>query len=161
MEIDLRKQMLLMVRALYFTLEERWALLTRNYNISTAQQHVLYILFTNETALTVTQISKMGCWHISTVTRLLKPLIQERYIVVCPDPFSSKTKCVEITEGGKALVQAILTDLVNAADFPYDLSDVSEEQMKGFLRLGLHILQKQKGESFVNWVHQAEVIVNS
>jgi MarR family protease production transcriptional regulator HPr len=160
MEIAYKKQLTLILRALYFSLQERCAALTKTYKISTAQQHVLFILSNNK-PINITQISKIGCWHVSTVSRLLKPLIQQQYVKMYHVQSNQKIKFVEITERGQRLLEEILTILVNTEDFPFDLSSYSKEEMNQFLSLGLDILQKQKGSEFSHWVKESEVVIPS
>jgi MarR family protease production transcriptional regulator HPr len=156
MEVAYRKQMTLMLRALYFSLQERCAILTKTYKISTAQQHLLYIIANNK-PINITQISIIGCWHISTASRLLKPLIQQQYVKMYQIKSNNKIKFVELTENGKRLLEEIITLLVNTEDFPFDFSDCSIEEIEKFLSFGLDILEKQKGRGFSQWVKESEV----
>jgi MarR family protease production transcriptional regulator HPr len=150
-----------MTRALYISLEERWGMLTKGYKLSPALQHILFILSTNHDPLTITDISKIGCWHISTVTRLLQPLIRENLVNVFQTKHNNKLKFVKLTDDGERLLKDILTTLVNARDFPFDLSIFTKEEVDQFLHMGLTILQSQRGTDFTHWVKVSEVITNN
>jgi MarR family transcriptional regulator, protease production regulatory protein HPr len=152
-----RKQLVIMVRALYFCLEERWAEATREYPVSPAQQHILYILATAGEPLTVTAISRIGCWHISTVTRLLRPLLAGGLVTMRHHKHNAKSKYVSITDTGEQLRRDLTGRLIETDDFPFDLSDIPEEELQAFLRIGLRILQDQKGEDFVEWIRESEL----
>lgn len=72
--------------------------MNKNHGLSSAQQHLLFILSTHERPLTISEISNLGCWHISTVSRLLQFLIRENYETVQKN--KTKWKYVSITNQG-------------------------------------------------------------
>ncbi|RSK28831.1 MarR family transcriptional regulator [Bacillus sp. HMF5848] len=148
MNFYLRQQMLLTVRALYFCMEHNWSELGRRFEISPAQQHILFLLSTHNNTLTPTQIGELGCWHISTVTRLLKPLQQKELVTVKKDKNTSKYKIVSMTVDGKKLINSLFDAAKTMELFPFDLRYLSEEEVLSFLECGKKILDVHKGENF-------------
>jgi MarR family transcriptional regulator, protease production regulatory protein HPr len=144
----LRQKMLLMIRALYFCMENQWAEIGKKYNISPAQQHILFLLSTNNNALTPTKISELGCWHISTVTRLLKPLQENGLIIVKTNENQPRYKIVSSTDEGTLLLKNIIDTVKSMEQFPFNMSHLSEEEILYFLECGQSLLDVHKGEDF-------------
>jgi MarR family protease production transcriptional regulator HPr len=147
-----------MVRALYFCMEEQWAELGRKYNISPAQQHILFLLSTNKNALTPTQISELGCWHISTVSRLLKPLNENGFISVKTDEMQPRYKRVTLTADGKILLDKLISTVKGMERFPFDMNHLSEKDVFNFLECGQSILDVHKGEDYKEKVINAQMV---
>jgi DNA-binding MarR family transcriptional regulator len=98
MDKELKKQTVLIIRALYFSILDQWTGIEKSHGISSAQQHLLFILSTYEQPLTLSEISKLGCWHLSTVSRLIQSLIKVKYVTV--EKSKSKSKYVSLTNLG-------------------------------------------------------------
>lgn len=156
MKFLIKQKMLLMIRALYFCMEEHWSELGKEYNISPSQQHILFLLSINS-SLTPSQISKLGCWHVSTVTRLLKPLQVKGLIEVSPDENQRKYKRVSITEEGEHLFQKLVDSVRKMENFPFPMNHLSEHEILSFLECGQSFLTVMKGESFGDNVINAKI----
>jgi MarR family protease production transcriptional regulator HPr len=153
MDFEIRKQLLLMIRALYFSQDKNWSELGKVHNVSPAQQHILFILSTNNSPLTITEISKYGFWHVSTVTRIIRPLHKEKYVSIEYYRHRSKSKYVTITELGRKKLQDI-TDVVSVdVNFPLNLRKFAKEDIEQ----GLAILHSQKSEEIAQWIKESEM----
>jgi MarR family transcriptional regulator, protease production regulatory protein HPr len=152
----IKQKMVVIIRALYFCMEEHWAKIGQEHNVSPAQQHILFLLSINP-ALTPTQISELGCWHTSTVTRLLKPMENSSLINVSPDIHHRRYKIVSITKKGKDLVRKIVNSIQEAEHFPFPMDHLSEREIVSFLDYGQRFLDVMKGESFGNKVINAKM----
>ncbi|NRD80868.1 MarR family transcriptional regulator [Bacillus sp. BRMEA1] len=150
MEIELNKQAVLTIRGLYFCIVEQWACINKVHGISSAQQHLLFILSTHEKPLTISEISNLGCWHLSTVSRLLQPLIRENFVTV--QKCKTKYKYVSITNQGFEKLKEIAKQVFPLKEFPFDFSDIEQEEVQIFIEIGLKILKNFKGEEFLTWV---------
>ncbi|WP_096200179.1 MarR family transcriptional regulator [Bacillus sp. FJAT-45350] len=148
MNLLLKQQTLLMVRALYFCMENKWAELGKEFNISPAQQHILFLLSTNNNKLTPKRIGELGCWHASTVTRLLKRLEKSGLIDVNVNKTQSRFKIVSMTNEGKVLLDQLLDAVKYMEEFPLDMHRLSEKEILRFLEYGNSILDVHKGEEF-------------
>ncbi|MFG6117817.1 MarR family winged helix-turn-helix transcriptional regulator [Thalassobacillus sp. B23F22_16] len=137
-----------MIRALYFCMEEQWAELGRRYDITPAQQHILFLLSTNQNVLTPTEIGELGCWHNSTVTRLLKPLKERGLIRIGIDKEKPRFKKVEITPEGSVLLKQLVGAVKDIENFPCDTSCLSKEEIVNFLAYAQKILDVNIGEPF-------------
>ncbi|SDZ83334.1 DNA-binding transcriptional regulator, MarR family [Thalassobacillus cyri] len=144
----LKKNLLLMIRALYFCMEEQWAELGRRYNITPAQQHILFLLSINQNVLSPSEIGELGCWHSSTVTRLLKPLKERGMIRIGIDKKKPRYKKVEITLEGSVLLKQLVDAVADMENFPCDISCLSKEEVVNFLAYAQKILDVHKGEPF-------------
>lgn len=156
-DILLKQQTVLVIRALYFCMEKRWSELEKRFNLSTAQQHILFLLATNESVLSPTQLSELGCWHISTVTRLLKPLQEKGFIQLTVNKDKRRYKQVTITVNGKQTLNQIMDSVRDMEQFPFNLTHLSEGELKAFLDYGQRILGVQKGDQFMKMLQEARV----
>lgn len=157
MDLFIKQNLLLMVRALYFCQEERWAELGKKFDITPAQQHILYLLSTNKEALTPTRISELGCWHNSTVTRLLKPMKERALIRIETDHKQPRYKVVSLTPEGSQLLNDIVEEVRVMEDFPFDMAGFQKEEVRFFLECGQRILDIHKGNEFKEMVIQAHM----
>lgn len=158
MNFLIQQKMVLTIRALYFCLTEQWSTLGKDYDLSPAQQHILFLLTVNP-SLTPTQISELGCWHISTVTRLLKPLKENGLISVSPDHIQRKCKKVSISEEGKTLFKKIIKSIQmkEQEHFPFQMDHLTEKELLHFLDCGKKILDVMKGDDFYRKVVMAKI----
>jgi DNA-binding MarR family transcriptional regulator len=137
-------------------MEEQWSELGKRHNITPAQQHILFLLSVNQ-SLTPSQISDLGCWHISTVTRLLKPLSAKGLICISPDPNRKKYKNISITKAGEHLFYQLVKSVKEMENFPLPLNRLSESEITNFLKYGQTILEMIKGKNFENKVLNAKI----
>jgi len=150
MDVELKKQAVLTIRALYFSIVEKWSGINKDHGISSAQQHLLFILSTHEKPLTISELSELGCWHLSTVSRLLQPLIRENYVTVQKSKI--KYKYVSITNQGFEKLMEIANQVFPLKDFPFEFSGIEQEDVQIFIEKGLKILKNFKSEEFLEWV---------
>lgn len=154
MNDHLKKQMVLMIRALYFSILEEWTVVEKSHNLSSAQQYILFILSSIDKPLTIGEVSKLGSWHKSTVTRLLKPLLSENYIIIKSG--NGKYKYVSLTEKGKLRLKKVAQDVLLHEDFPFNFSGLDVKSIEKFLQVGMRMLKNKKGEQFTQWLHSSE-----
>lgn len=157
LDLLLRQQTLLMIRALYFCMENSWSELGKKDNISPAQQHILFLLSINNNKLTPTKIGELGCWHPSTVTRLLKPLKSSGLINVKTEKNQPRFKFISMTEKGKEVLKGLLDTVKKMEEFPLDMRHLKEEEVLSFLEYGQSILDVHKGADFRNNVIRKKV----
>ena len=157
MNFSYKQDVVLMVRSLYFCMEEQWTELAKIYDISPAQQHILFILTTNQKTLTPSEISEIGYWHISTVTRLLKPLKGRGFITVNQDPKRNRYKNVAITSLGEELFRKIINTMIAKDFFPFKMNSLTEEELESFLKVGQKILDTNKGVSLREKIFNAKI----
>ncbi|TYP69490.1 helix-turn-helix domain-containing protein [Paenibacillus methanolicus] len=156
MDLLARQQFLLMIRALYAYVEEEWEEMGKKFGVTPAQQMILFILSTQQGALTVSQISQLGSWHISTVTRLLKTLLERGWLVMSYDRTQSKNKYVTITPAGKQKYLDLAAYVKAKEDFPIDFSMLTQQELMTFMSIGDRVLNKCKDERLVAWVRNAK-----
>ncbi|MFB9331153.1 MarR family winged helix-turn-helix transcriptional regulator [Paenibacillus aurantiacus] len=156
MDLLARQQFLLMIRALYAYVEEEWEAMGKKFGVTPAQQMILFILSTKQGSLTVSQISQLGSWHISTVTRLLKTLQERGWIVVSYDRTQSKHKYVTITPAGKQMYMELAAYVKVNEDFPIDFSMLTKQELMTFMSIGDRVLNKGKDGRLVEWVRNAK-----
>ncbi|WP_171038074.1 MarR family winged helix-turn-helix transcriptional regulator [Aquibacillus sediminis] len=157
MDVKIRQELTLMIRALYFCVENRWGEIGKAVELSTAQQHLLFLLSTNENALTPTEIGKLGCWHVSTVTRLVKTLQSRGIVEVNNHPNKSRFKLVSMTDDGKDVLRQIHRSFRQMDQVPFELESLSEQQIKAFIQTGQKLLDVHKGEEYRSKVINAHI----
>lgn len=148
MDLSTRQNILLIIRALYFCLEEQWSEIGKDFQVTPAQQHLLFLLSVHNKSLTPTQISELGCWHPSTVTRLLKPLKNKGYVEIAPDAKKPRFKRVVLTREGHELLKKLITHIKKVDWLPLNISHISEADIQHFILIGQRILEVHKGEAF-------------
>lgn len=157
MDLLQKQNILITIRALYFSLEEHWAKLGRAFDLTPAQQHILFLLSSNNGSLTPTQISQLGCWHCSTVTRLLQPLRTKGYITLTVHPIKPRYKRVTLTSDGTEILKRVVDSVKKLDSFPLNLSTLSEKDLIQFLKIGQQILITHKGAEFKEKVLEAKM----
>lgn len=157
MDLFLKQKLILMIRALYFNMENKWAEIGREFNLSPAQQHILFLLSTNDNKLTPTKIGELGCWHSSTVTRLLNRLEKNGFIYVETKRNLLGFKIVSMTENGREMLKKLIEKVKIIERFPFDIRHLSEEEVMSFLELGSSILDIEKGKAFRHNVLNAQI----
>jgi MarR family transcriptional regulator, protease production regulatory protein HPr len=157
MDLFQKQNILLTIRALYFSLEEHWAKLGRSFDLTPAQQHILFLLSSNNGSLTPSQISQLGCWHCSTVTRLLRPLETKGYIILSVHPLKPRYKKVTLTSDGNEILKRVVDYVKKMDSFPFNLSNLSETDITQFLKTGHQILIAHKGVEFKEKVLEAKM----
>lgn len=157
MEVLLRQKMLLIIRALYFCMEKNWSTLEKKFQVTPAQQHILFLLSSHKNELTPSELSDLGCWHASTVSRLLKPLKERGLIQVAVNKEQPRFKKVSITANGKCLLNQLADAFTDLKHLPFELGDLTEEELSDFLEYGQRILRIQKGEDFVQMLMHARI----
>jgi len=138
-------------------MEKKWAELEKKFKLTTAQQHILFLLGTHNQKLCPTQISDLGCWHLSTVTRLLKPLKEKGLIEITANKEQLRYKCVAISKSGKELLDQIMDEVKEMEQFPLNMSHLPENELMSFLEYGQKILGVQKGDAFRKMLMDARV----
>ncbi|MFC4102089.1 MarR family transcriptional regulator [Paenibacillus xanthanilyticus] len=156
MDLLVRQQFLLMIRALYAYVEEEWEEMGKQFGITPAQQMILFILSTQPGALTVSQISQLGSWHISTVTRLLKTLLDRGWLDMSYDRTQSKNKYVTITPAGKQKYMDLVAYVKATKDFPIEFSMLTKQELMTFMSIGDRVLSKGKDKRLADWVRNAK-----
>ncbi|HJV46949.1 MAG TPA: MarR family transcriptional regulator [Bacillota bacterium] len=101
--------MINLIRAMYKTLEDDWSKQAKKYDLTSPQEHLMWILhFRNGS--TITEISNVGLWHISTAMHLIDKL-EEKGIVRRERLKSDKRASrVFLTKKGQALQDKLLND---------------------------------------------------
>lgn len=157
MNFLIKQNLLLMIRALYFCVEEQWSNLGRKYDITPAQQHILFILYTsNKESLAPSELSDLGCWHSSTVTRLLKPLSLRGLVNISSDK-RPKYKEVKITSSGTKLIEELINAVNKMESFPLEISHLSTNEINNFLNVAQKILDINKSKSFGDWFNRIKI----
>ncbi|QGQ48217.1 MarR family winged helix-turn-helix transcriptional regulator [Metabacillus sediminilitoris] len=156
MDLLIKQNLLLTIRALYFCVEEQWAILGKRHQISPAQQHILFLLYSsNKKSLAPSELSDLGCWHISTVSRLLKPMELRGLIKISQDK-RPKYKEVNLTPTGIQLIQELINSVGKMDSFPLNISHLTNHEIEHFLECSQKILDVNKSENFGNWYKQVK-----
>ncbi|MDA6131604.1 BlaI/MecI/CopY family transcriptional regulator, partial [Escherichia coli] len=74
-----------------------------------------------------------GCWHPSTVTRLLKQLKEKGLVEITANKEQLRYKFVATSKSGKEVLDQIMDEVKEMEQFPLNLSHLSENELMSFL----------------------------
>lgn len=151
-------QSILIVRGLSRAIENSWEAFGRKKGISPAHQHILYLLwYKNE--LTISRLSQIGLWHISTVTRLVDTLNKKGLVETYHNSQDGRSVLVRLTAQGFELIQNLYRDSMNDPNFmPFirELWENEPELLQDSIQKGLQLLEKAQGKQYADWVRQSQ-----
>jgi MarR family protease production transcriptional regulator HPr len=157
MKHEIRRRLLLMVRGLSFLLEEKWSDFGRPHDLTPAQQYLIYILGSVERPLSMTEISKIGFWHLSTVTRLIKPLVDRGWVRISQEPDQPKSKYATLTDAGQTALDLLFRDANELTTFPFDLQAFTEEEIQQFLKFGLRLIEQEGRTEYLEFLERTKL----
>ncbi|MBO8137339.1 MAG: winged helix DNA-binding protein [Desulfotomaculum sp.] len=146
--------MLNLIRGLYKAIDEDWRKCASKSGLTVSQQHMLYILFF-ENGSTLSEISKYGLWHLSTVVDLVERMERSGLVRKEIDSNDARTKRVYITEKGIEKVKATFD---NAGSFKFlnalELDNI--EKLEEHVEILYRLNQAFNGNEFVQFVRNSK-----
>lgn len=140
-----------LVRGLYKALDNDWRKAASEVGLTPCQQHLLWILhFKNGS--TLTELSEIGVWHVSTVMSMVERMEKNGLVIKEVDPNDARTKRIFITDKGQRVREETihehshyrLLELLNKMD------DKEVEQGTKILN---YLVKELLGERFVEFVN--------
>ncbi|WP_377888606.1 MarR family winged helix-turn-helix transcriptional regulator [Alkalihalobacillus sp. R86527] len=144
------------MRGTYKVLENEWQKNAKEIGLTQAEQHVMWIVYT-ETEVTITRISEVGLWDVSTVMQVLKRLKDKGYVVIDKKASDRRISYVRLTEAG-------LTKIDASSKYSYSVGEYIDEYRErsadhaAFLddlyQFQLEFNKHFHGSEFVNWIEK-------
>ncbi|HJV44892.1 MAG TPA: MarR family transcriptional regulator [Bacillota bacterium] len=128
-----------------------------NYKLTGPQVELLWII-TFRDGSTITELSQIGLWHISTVMHLVAILEENNLIVKKQVVGDKRTWQVFITPSGRQIIEEIIQN-VRAENNPIIVTGkrVAQElnmKLETFIEFGLRFSKELYGENYYSWIHQ-------
>ncbi|MCP8617689.1 MarR family winged helix-turn-helix transcriptional regulator [Salirhabdus salicampi] len=163
-DIELIKSMHIignMVRGLQYGMEENLRTLANKLGITYPGLRILWILHF-EKEMSITMLSKIGLWDISTTQRIVSNLHKHNFIHVNKSEEDSRIRLISLNQNGWKLIEnayIILSQMQADPDLPCAiekaLDKYNSDDFRKFLEVGLYICTEMISQDYVNWVHKS------
>ncbi|RXT13613.1 MarR family transcriptional regulator [Ammoniphilus sp. CFH 90114] len=156
--------MINVVRAMYKTLEEDWTRQAKQHDLTSPQQHLLWILHFRDGS-TITEVANLGLWHISTAMHLIDKLEEKNLVRKERLRNDKRASRVYLTEKGRALREKMSQE----DDFSiYKLHSVIEKKREvlgveygQLLQFGLAVTQELYGKEYTDFLESSAKMVHA
>lgn len=147
-------QLLNLLRFVYKSFEREWARQAHANGLTIPQQHILWLVYFDE-GCSISDLSKRGLWHMSTLTDLLNRMEKEGYIHKVKDADDKRTYRVYLTPKGKEKRE----EIIESSDLHFSLLKKLDELEPGYVDNIIDNLYKIcnevfDGEDFTKFVQQ-------
>ncbi|WP_102026855.1 MarR family transcriptional regulator [Salirhabdus sp. Marseille-P4669] len=157
MEYHVLHKMMNYYRGFNKVLEEDWQKNAQKIGITSAEQHILWILhFENEA--TMSKIAQLGLWDISTVMQVVKRLKEKLLVEVQKDSNDRRISYVKLTEKGKTIRKESSLSTFQLQKFVEEYvskSEANKEKVIGMMDFLKDLNTHFYGEQFSNWVENS------
>jgi MarR family transcriptional regulator, protease production regulatory protein HPr len=154
--------MINVLRAMYKTLEEDWTRQAKIYNLTSPQQHLLWILHFRDGS-TITEIANIGLWHISTAMHLIDKLEDKGLVRKERMRNDKRASRVFLTKEGRALRHKMFNDDLSY----YKLYSVIHKKREEFgigwdqlLAFGKAVTQELYGKDYVEFLESTSKLIS-
>ncbi len=156
--------MMNVVRAMYKTLEEDWTKQAKQHDLTSPQQHLLWILYFRDGS-TITEVANLGLWHISTAMHLIDKLEEKDLVRKERLRNDKRASRVYLTEKGRALREKIAIE----DDFStYKLLAVLQKQRDilgleygQLLQFGLAVTRDLYGKEYTDFLESSARVLEA
>ena len=148
-----------MVRGLQFGIEENLRALANKLGTTYPGLRILWIL-QYEKQMTITRLSKMGLWDISTTQRIVTNLRKRELVEINKSKEDSRIRLVSLTQNGWNLIESaydyalqmeLNPDLVCALEKA--MNKYGDDDFRKFIEIGIYMCTELISEDYVNWVY--------
>ncbi|TLS36405.1 winged helix DNA-binding protein [Pseudalkalibacillus caeni] len=144
------------IRGAYKVLESDWQKHAREIGLTQAEQHVLWIASIEKEA-TITRISEVGLWDVSTVMQVLKRLKDKGLIEMHKKESDRRISYVTLTDQGWEKKEASKAFSYKIFDYIHDFVNESEENEQLFqcvVKFTRELNRHFYGNDFTHWVEK-------
>lgn len=148
------------MRGTYKVLENEWQKNAKEIGLTQAEQHVMWIVFTENEA-TITRISEVGLWDVSTVMQVLKRLKNKGFVIIEKKNSDRRISYVRLTEEGLTKIEASSKYSYSVGEYIDEYRSRSKEHAQFLEELYEFQLEFNKhfhGSDFVNWIEKQKDI---
>ncbi|MBN8208183.1 BlaI/MecI/CopY family transcriptional regulator [Bacillus sp. NTK071] len=147
------------MRGTYKVLENEWQKNAREIGLTQAEQHVMWIVYL-EKEITITRISEIGLWDVSTVMQVLKRLKNKAFVKLEKKANDRRVSYVSLTDVGLEKVDASTQysySVMNYLDEYREKSEEHAEFLKEMYQFQMDFNKHFHGSEFVNWVEKQKL----
>ncbi len=153
-EIKALLHMLLnLFRGLYKSIDDDLREAAAKCGLTTAQQHLLWVLYFNNGS-TLTEISELGQWHVSTVMNMVERMEKSGLLYKVVDENDARVKRIFLTPQGETLRGKTETMTDNYRLYKI-LAEIDEEDLKEEIKPLIRLVRRLAGDKFVNYVMES------
>ena len=156
--------MINVIRAMYKTLEEDWTRQAKKHDLTSPQEHLLWILHFRDGS-TVSEVANLGLWHISTAMHLIDK-IEEKGLVRKERLLNDKRASrVFLTDKGRALRQKMM-DADDYSTYKLYSAMLKKRDEHGFewgklMEFGLAVTQEIYGKNYVDFLDSSRKTIEA
>lgn len=142
-----------LIRGLYKALDNDWRRAAAEVGLTPCQQHLLWILsFRNGS--TLTEISEIGVWHVSTVMSMVERMEKNGLVTKEVDANDARTKRIFLTEKGCRVRKETLKGEEHFRLLSL-LNNMNEKEVEEGTKILQYLVSELLGEKFVEFVNKS------
>ena len=144
------------MRGTYKVLENEWQKNAREIGLTQAEQHVMWIVFI-EKEVTITRISEIGLWDVSTVMQVLKRLKNKSLVKLEKKANDRRISYVSLSDDGFEKLDVSSQYSYSVMDYLDEYGEKSEkhaEFLREMYQFQMEFNRYFHGNEFVNWVEK-------
>ena len=148
------------MRGTYKVLENEWQKNAREIGLTQAEQHVMWIVYL-EHEVTITRISEIGLWDVSTVMQVLKRLKNKSFVKLEKKANDRRVSYVTLSEEGVVKVNASSQysyAVMNYLDEFKAKSRENAEFLEEMYQFQMDFNKHFHGGEFVKWVEKQRTL---
>jgi len=150
--------MMNVIRAMYKILEEDWTKQAKKHDLTSPQQHLLWILHFRDGS-TISEVANFGLWHISTAMHLIDKLEEKGFVRKERLPHDKRSSRVFLTETGRAIRQKMMDD-DDYTMYKLYSAMIKKREEYGFelgklLEFGIAVMQEIYGRNYVDYLEMS------
>lgn len=139
-----------LIRGLYKALDNDWRKAAGEVGLTPCQQHLLWIVhFRNGS--TLTELSELGIWHVSTVMSLVERMEKNGLVIKEVDPNDARTKRIYATEKGERIRESSMKGEANFRLLGI-LDQMDPKEIEDGTKILYHLVNELLGEKFIEYV---------
>lgn len=144
-------------RGLYKSIDDDWRTVASTCGLTTAQQHLLWILYFKNGS-TLTEISNLGQWHVSTVMNMVERMEKKAMLYKVVDKNDARVKRVYLTPLGQSTRQESAR-LNSHFRLHRLLKGMDKEELQNNIKILQNLVKVLAGEDFTDYVDQSARVI--
>lgn len=142
-----------LIRGLYKSLDDDWRKAAAACGITTAQQHLLWILHFRDGS-TLTELSDLGLWHVSTVMNMVDRMEAAGIVRKEVDCADARVKRVFLTAKGNEIRESTEKQFEHFRLYEI-IRQLDPDELAKSMKPLYNIVTKLTGEDFVQFIESS------
>jgi MarR family protease production transcriptional regulator HPr len=150
-----------MVRGLKCGTEETLRTMSNKLGLTYPGLRILWIL-QFETQMTITQLSKVGLWDVSTTQRIIANLKKDNLVEVKKSDEDNRIRLISLTDKSRERISKVYqygkehkSDPRMSCAIEKAMEIYDEEDFNTFIKIGMYLCQEMIGQEYVDWVYKS------